>query len=192
MNMKQKALLCIFICVVGILSGCSKAENNVINTSDKCAQAGYFENNCRLAEGESGDYIMDIIYPYAISFIEEGQDKRIYLCGKPDCEHQDGRSGVLTTCNSYVGEIILSSLVFYDDWLYMLSYDENYIYLSNYRSYNFYEDTSIERSITILNMNGEQEGLISLEEYKGRPLCVTEDRIYVEIIEPEEGRLFVL
>lgn len=362
MNRKQKGFLCIFICVIGILSGCSKAENNVINTSDKCAQAGYFENNCRLAEGKSGDYIMDIIYPYAVSFIEEGQDKRIYLCGKPDCEHQDGRGGVLTTCDSYVGEIILSSLVFYDEWLYMLSYDEKtytvslsrvskegvvhetlgvidqapyngsnfsylvvgdkiyytqaqdwddsiknstiqeislstkktkifysyespnsgivslkyfnnylyfreydngigmlsridvatgvkevladadvssftinasgnelfywipgegmhkvelddlssslvrkcdenifymelacdekYIYLSNYRSYNFYEDASIERSITILNMNGEQEGLISLEKYKGRPLCVTEDRIYVEIIEPEEGRVF--
>lgn len=121
--MRLKRLLCMLLCSVAFLSGCSKTENSVTNTSEKSINAGYFGNYCKLVEGDSGYYIMDTLYPYAISFIEKGTDKRIYLCGKPDCEHDDGRGGVLTTCNSYVGEIMLSSLQYHDGWLYMLSYD---------------------------------------------------------------------
>ena len=71
-----------------------------------------------------------------------------------------------------------------------LACDDTYIYISNYMNAILYDDATGERNMTILDLNGKQMGVIPLSEYRTMPLCITNDRVYFEVIIMEEGRKF--
>lgn len=86
----------------------------------------FFNRTSSLAVSSNGYYSLNhqAVGAY-LSFINKEDRSETYLCSKPDCSHTNAEFPyfILESCDAYIGEAVLGSIVCFHNNIYVLAYD---------------------------------------------------------------------
>lgn len=134
---KSIALILIVVLSMSALSGCSSKNKTTVslNGAEDDSQSYWNIFNHVFARGEKGYYFVEtkdlpdknVIRGDFVQYMDEETGKYTYLCGKPDCNHNN------TDCNAYLNTLTYSGdkIYYYDGSIYLMENDkgEGLVYL---------------------------------------------------------------
>lgn len=116
-------ILGFFLCFM--LPGCGKPKSNII-IKDYCNSNGFLSQTSDIVESDSGYFFLSgKANEKHIQYLDKKTNNTSILCSKINCNHSN--DNVSKDCDSYVGEVLVGSLNYYNNYIYYIEYNsDNY------------------------------------------------------------------